>query len=389
MAYDAIVVGGGVAGAVAAAQLAQRGACVALIEQAAAPGWKIGETLAPEARPLLQKLGVWQEFVAACHLHCHGTVSAWGSSHVDSKDFIFNPYGHGWQLDRLVFEEMLLANARSTGAHVLQGHPAGEVRRSNGQWEVSCGDNKLGARWLLDATGKRNLAVQKVGATRQVLDALVSVHGVVELAPEQDGDRGSDSRTFIESCPDGWWYTALTSRNRRTIAFQTDADLLPGQAWRSPGWLRERLAATHLLASIVDPFSWRFVEAPMLTSAHTGRMDSFSGHGWLALGDAAMSFDPLSGQGLLKSVSSGLLAADVVAGSITQESFDERFETTWKHYAAGRLNYYAMESRWAQHEFWKRRQRGPRAAWEIAAGSSPTSRYADSSSSSINARRSH
>jgi flavin-dependent dehydrogenase len=107
---------------------------------------------------------------------------------------------------------------------------------------------------------------------------------------------------------------------------------------------------------------------PKLTSAHSARLTKFSGStsangcAWLAVGDAAMSFDPLSGQGLLRALQSGALAAEVIANrsAAALSQFNEKNETLWRQYAAGRLGYYAIERRWRGrgHEFWRRRHAG-------------------------------
>jgi len=78
---DVLVIGGGSAGATAAALLAERGYRVTLLEKAHHPRFHIGESLLPANLPLLEKLGVadavkaigmekWgAEFVSPWHDH--------------------------------------------------------------------------------------------------------------------------------------------------------------------------------------------------------------------------------------------------------------------------------------------------------------------------------
>jgi 2-polyprenyl-6-methoxyphenol hydroxylase-like FAD-dependent oxidoreductase len=66
MRYDAVVIGGGPAGSTAALLLARAGWTVALVEQAVFPRRKVcGEFLSATNIPLLQELGVWDEFLEA------------------------------------------------------------------------------------------------------------------------------------------------------------------------------------------------------------------------------------------------------------------------------------------------------------------------------------
>ncbi|WP_258311425.1 FAD-binding protein [Streptomyces sp. NWU49] len=54
---DVLVAGGGPAGCVAALSLARAGTRVVIVAPVASPGWRVGESLAPAARPLLERLG--------------------------------------------------------------------------------------------------------------------------------------------------------------------------------------------------------------------------------------------------------------------------------------------------------------------------------------------
>ena len=135
---------------------------------------------------------------------------------------------------------------------------------------------------------------------------------------------------------------------RRTVSFQTDADLLLGQDWRTLEWFSKRLEQTQHISRHLDGHDYTFSGLPQLTSAHSGRLDQFSGDGWLAIGDAAMSFDPLSGQGILKAMQSGMKAAKVVIGKSPESraDFDQWNKTMWNHFAQSRTSYYSMERRW-------------------------------------------
>lgn len=187
---------------------------------------------------------------------------------------------------------------------------------------------------------------------RQIPDQLVAIYCVATSTSGSD----QDSRTFIESCPDGWWYSALMPGGRRTVSFQTDADLLPGQDWRTSEWFSMRLGQTQHISKLLDGHDYTFVDLPQLTSAHSGRLDHFIGDGWLAIGDAAMSFDPLSGQGILKSMQSGIKAAEVVAKNRDALfGYAKWCADHWAGFVSNRHKVYSTEARWRCQPFWKKR----------------------------------
>lgn len=349
------VAGGGIAGAAAALALAKAGVSAVVIEASARARWKIGETLGSGARPVLQSLGIWAEYLRAGHLACHGNASAWGGKGLMEKDFIFNPHGTAWQLDRVAFEGLLMVAAEKAGASILRGRKVSELDRAGGRWRIKLDDTTIRADSLIDATGRSSTVARLLGVKRVILDRLVAIYAAAISRTLTD----RDTRTFIESCADGWWYSALTPNGQRTVSFQTDADLLPGQQWRTREWFAERLGQTRHLSVMLEAHDYDFPEPPRLTSAHSGRLERFSGKGWLAVGDAAMSFDPLSGQGILKAMRSGITAAEaLVAGD--QEAFcdfERLNESEWQQFATVRNQYYQLERQWDAEPFWERRKR--------------------------------
>src|SRR5436305_8839949 len=116
--FDAVVIGGGPAGATAALCLARRGATVCLYE--GDPAERCGDTLPPEINPLLRDLGVFDEFLSLGPIATPGIVTAWGAAEPYAQDFIRNPHGCGWHIDRRRFDEMLCRLAAGAGA-VRQG----------------------------------------------------------------------------------------------------------------------------------------------------------------------------------------------------------------------------------------------------------------------------
>ncbi len=155
-----LVLGGGPAGGAAALELAQAGCDVVLLERQKTPGWKIGETLPPEARFHLQRLKHWETFQQSGHLPCYGIVSCWGSSVPAERGFIMNPYGHGWQLDRAKFEGALLQAAGDAGCQIFYGAEARAVQYQSKQWHIETSTGEFNAEWLLDCTGRKGILAE-------------------------------------------------------------------------------------------------------------------------------------------------------------------------------------------------------------------------------------
>ncbi|MDQ2686410.1 MAG: tryptophan 7-halogenase [Armatimonadota bacterium] len=352
--FDVVVLGAGPAACAAALSPASAGRRVALLSQDAVRRLPLGESLPPAAAPLLHALGMWKGFQAGPHLPCYGTQSAWGEDELQCVDFIRDPNGHGWHLDRPAFDALVLETARDAGAAVFSTNaPLAVARTGNGLWRVTAGHLSLTAPWLIDGTGRARWLSRQLGVRRLRSDSLV---GYVAQArsPRPDPERTS----LVESAPEGWWYTAALPGGARVVTYFTDAGTLMGRQAATVDGFRKLLTQTCHIRERLG--GGEIINIPQATAAHTARAAHCVGDGWLAVGDAALSFDPLSSQGLFHALATGLEAGHTLNAALNGDA------NALPHYAAGmdaifnayqhhRAVYYAQEQRWPNSPFWQRR----------------------------------
>jgi 2-polyprenyl-6-methoxyphenol hydroxylase-like FAD-dependent oxidoreductase len=94
---------------------------VLIVEAGNYETFQIGEAIPPDSRPLLESLQVWEGFAEDGHEPCLGSCSSWGDNFVGYNDFLLNPHGTGWHLDRRKFGAFLARKAKEGGAELKSG----------------------------------------------------------------------------------------------------------------------------------------------------------------------------------------------------------------------------------------------------------------------------
>jgi 2-polyprenyl-6-methoxyphenol hydroxylase-like FAD-dependent oxidoreductase len=490
------VLGGGPAGASAALELARVGIDTVLIEQTDGSGSPIGECLAPSINPLLQQLGLADVLQASGAIPSHGNRSSWGDAASD-RDFLREPFGHGWHLDRPAFNRALLEKVEAAGIPVLRHHritsierttepspplrhpnrrphspahfgrggslcppllPADpaenktkvqrnqnpspphhpnqtgttsspprrpdrsgetssppvvptEAKRSGGtsspqrvspqnplvvptdevegptrrsesppqnpfplhpqtarvqhhspRFRITTsspyGEEILHASMLIDATGRRSLLARYERIRRRTVDSQIAAIAV--LTPSHHAIPLEDATTVIEATPNGWWYAALLPDHRLVATWFTDPDILAKQgAWRPINWWN-LLRSTELIAPLVTAHASNQPQRIDIAPAGSTLLTHPTGDGWIAAGDAAACYDPLSSHGIGSALASGRSAARAVAATLTGDptafpAYRDHLLASYTHYLYTRHAYYTAESRWPETPFWSRR----------------------------------
>jgi flavin-dependent dehydrogenase len=169
---------------------------------------------------------------------------------------------------------------------------------------------------------------------------------------------------LLETHPSGWWYSAPAGPAALVVTLVTDANVLrAGEGTRESVWdyalsttpHTQRRAATFAAAS--------WLPGRPLSVAH---LEHVAGDGLVAIGDAASTYDPLSGIGIRKALIDAERAAAAIHRAFRGEpdalaEYASGVGRAFRRHVVERGDYYGREQRWSNSPFWTGRSVGARA----------------------------
>lgn len=376
---EIVIIGAGIAGCIAAISLAQSHQVI-LIDKLENPVERIGECLAPAARRILKKLDLLEEFESSIsknefdnvnsglHIKNKGTQSYWGSNQVHIVDPLRNPDGFGWHLNRKSFEEFLRLSASKRGVCCIWPAKLQESRFEDEKWIIKTkilNENSqtqthtIKASFVIDASGRQSHFARTQGVVRNHFDKLIACW-ITMINSE------SNSMSTISTSELGWWYSAPLPNNKRIMAFQTDADLIERTTVKELDLFLEMAKKNPEMAKILAK-NTNEIQFHGTVAANSSRLNQVAGKQWVALGDAAVSFDPLSSQGMFNAMANAMQLTElflvlnivkeptVSKNKAFHEIYSQQINQVWEHYIEHKKVFYQQEKRFRNSEFWLRR----------------------------------
>jgi flavin-dependent dehydrogenase len=215
--YEAIVVGGGPAGATTAAILAQHGRKVLLIEKEKFPRYHVGESLMPFCYFTFERLGVVDRLNELGFVKKHSVQFVNRDGRVSTPFYFFQHFEHPaattWQVPRAEFDHLMLNNAREKGAEVWEETDVADFLKDESGAVVGVRvkkadgtDREVRARVVVDATGRDALFLRKSSWRKRdpQLNKIAIWTYFKGAKRDPDLDEGSTTVAYLEG--KGWFW---------------------------------------------------------------------------------------------------------------------------------------------------------------------------------------
>jgi flavin-dependent dehydrogenase len=355
-----VIIGGGVAGLSTAYALLKQGFQITLLEASHYQHYTAGEHLTAQGIQAFKQLGIPAEVWEKHAIPCYQVASAWGDQQLHTQLSIFNPYGAGVLLSRPAFDQELANFVQQAGGNIIHDARVTQIQQqASARWTIQYKQtalHDLEADFLIDASGRNTKFAAYWGAKKIQYDDLIGISLLSNLKTthNQALEQGA---ILIEAIEQGWWYSTVLAKQRVVATFMTDADLA-----KSQGSIQQSLQ--HFITASIQTQQHlpqgQLSHKIYTASAKSQYLSHMVGEHCLAVGDAAWSADPLSSQGLYKAIIMAQQAADAINAYSLQENlalinYENTAQRAFFNYIQEKSQYYQMETRWQQADFWQRR----------------------------------
>jgi len=349
---DVVVIGGGPAGATAAALVAEAGHSVVVFERESVPRFHVGESLVPATYSILERLGLIDRLRQSAYPRKF-SVQFVTETGKETRPFYFDKFrphesSQTWQVWRNEFDEMLLECAGERGAEVVTGAQVTEVvfeqDRAVGvrvRGVEGGGDEVLvRSRVVIDASGlSAFLATRRNLKQPDPLLQKATVWGYFRNARRDQGrDEGATIILQTEGKKSWFWYIPLPGNMVSVGCTGSLRYLFPkGGGDVESVWEREIARCPAITLRLANAS----LEGPLRTTRDFSYKSSqAAGDGWVLIGDAVGFLDPVYSTGVFLALKSGEMAADaIIAGLAAGDVSGERLGGWKDEYDTGVMHF--------------------------------------------------
>ena len=327
--YDAIIIGAGPAGAVAAAILRKSGRTVLVLERETFPRFSIGESLLPQCMEYIDEAGMLSAVTAAGFQRKNGAMFQRSGTYsgFDFSEQFSNGWSETFEVPRANFDMLLASEAERAGADIRYCHEITAVDVSSEQPTVSCrcpddSHATFTCRFLLDASGfGRVLSRLLQLETPSDFPVRTSLFTHVQ---DNISDLGYNrDRILISVHPkhrDVWYWLIPFANGRSALGVVASPSYISNYGDNMDAALRSVVAEDQELARLLAHAKWD-TPARKITG-YSANVKQLCAENYALLGNAGEFLDPVFSSGVTIAMRSASLAAGLLDRQLSGDSIN-------------------------------------------------------------------
>ena len=325
---DVAIIGGGPAGAVAAALLNKQGLRVVVLEKQHFPRFVIGESLLPHCMEFIEAAGFGDAVRAEPSFQLkNGAAFTWGGryTYFDFTDKFSSGPGTTFQVRRALFDKVLIDEAAAQGVDVRFGHGVAAFDNSGAEArlriEADDGAYELSAGFVVDASGYGRVLPRLLDleTPSELPPRLAHFTHIVDNISSPTFDRDKILITTHPQHRDVWLWTIPFGDNHCSIGVVGTPDKLAGD---SETVLKKFALECPMLAEVLADAVWENEFPFRSIQGYSANVKSLHGRHFALLGNAAEFLDPVFSSGVTIAMHSAKLAADLLVKQFNGEAAD-------------------------------------------------------------------
>lgn len=336
--YDAIIIGAGPAGSVAAALLHAQGHRVHIIEKDHFPRFSIGESLLPQCMEFLAEANLLDAVHAAaedCHFQFkHGAAFVRRDEYTDFdfREKFSAGAGTTYQVFRGPFDQVLAQEVERQGVKISWGHTLSQLQPPidaghGGLSHVTILNEagqtyQLSAKFILDASGFGRLLPRLLNLDRPSdFPSRTSLFTHIEDNMDNDEfDRDKIRITIHHANKDVWFWLIPFANGRSSIGVVADNTFFAKNSGDIKAQLQNIINGEPTFTSLLR--NAKYDSPANQISGYASAVSSLYGPGYALLGNAGEFLDPVFSSGVTIAMKSASLAAATLHRQLQGEDVD-------------------------------------------------------------------
>ncbi|MFK5976771.1 MAG: NAD(P)/FAD-dependent oxidoreductase [Sulfurovum sp.] len=324
---DVLIIGAGPSGAIAGANLVQKGFTVQIIEKLTFPRFVIGESLLPQCNAILAKNNLLETIEKENYMLKAGAIFENEEGEKETYHFRNNlgePYNTSFQVKRESFDNALLEGAKALGVKVKHEEEVISYLQEKNQiisQDKQGNKTHYQAKFVLDASGYGRVLPRlldlEIPSTFKIRNAFFT-RVSNDIRPQ--GEEAGYISIFIHDQNKAWIWVIPFSDGTTSVGIVCEESYFHASTLSEEAFF-DKILSTNTQAKK------RFKDAKKLQSVqrilgYSSNVKTMHGKGFALAGNATEFLDPVFSSGVTLALVSGDLAGDLIAKELQGETID-------------------------------------------------------------------